>query len=299
MSRFCHSRIRTGRVVSWAAVLAALALSAALPSCLPSGPGSETSPEAGPADPAERPVSPDGPPSADPRPETAVFEYSYTSVRIPDPGSVRYRMEFRFHPDGTIRSAELREYRADSETLLATAESEPQGGGYRVSYRSLGRDASAYSYSLGRSDRGLVVKVGEEVTGFRYDTAERVFTIPWENGSETYAFEPDGSVRAERILSAKKEWSARLYRRDGDLRYQDYFSDGEVDRELLMKRSGPDAWAIDFTGSADSYYEGRLSGASLFPKGGAFPAAFYNLLIVMDFYMMEERFPFFCLSLLE
>ena len=239
------------------------------------------------------------PPASGAPPEAAVFEYRYTSVRIEDPGAVRYRAEFRFHPDGTIRRAELREIRTGTETLLASAVSEPFQGGYKVGYRSFGRDPGGYEYTLGWSGAGLSVTAGGEATGFRFDPTGRVFTIPWDRGAETYSPGPDGSVLGELVLSGSRQWSGRLFKDGGTLRFEDQYPDGSVDRECVLKPEDPNAWTVSCTGAADSFYEGTLAGARLFPRGGTFPASAYNLIIVTDLWMTEERFPFFCLSLLE
>ncbi|HSV55965.1 MAG TPA: hypothetical protein VLH39_02520, partial [Magnetospirillaceae bacterium] len=184
-------------------------------------------------------------------------------------------------------------------TLLASAATEPSGEGYRVSYRSYGENAAAYEYSMSFTEKGLVVTAGGVMTGFRYDPEAKVFSIPWENGLETHTKNPDGTVRSELVLDGRRAWSARLYRKDGILRFEDFDPDGTPDRVMELIPEGPDTWTVSFTGSADSYYDGRITGASLFPRGAAYPPAIYNLLVVMDFWISEERFPFFSLSLLD
>ncbi len=290
-----HDGIR----VTTARVGLILLLAVNLAACGRGAPGAERGAEAAPASPGAAGDPAAVPPVPATRPETAVFEYRYTSVRIEDPGAVRYRAEFRFHPDGTIRSAELREIRDGAETLRASAVSEPLQGGYKVAYRSFGGDPGGYDYTLGWSETGLSVTAGGEATGFRFDPAGRIFTIPWDKGAETYSPGPDGSVLGELVLSGERQWSGRLFNSGGSLRFEDRYPDGSEDRECVLKAEGPDAWSVSCTGSADSFYEGSLTGASLFPRGGVYPASAYNLIIVTDLWMTEERFPFFCLSLLE
>lgn len=296
---FRTTAARFGRIALLTAGLVA-GLAAGLAAC---GPGASERASAE----AKAPSGTSGAPAAAPStgagpaagPEAAVFEYRYTSVRIEDPGAVRYRAEFRFHPDGTIRRAELREIRSGTETPLASAVSEPLQGGYKVAYRSFGRDPGGYDYTLGWSETGLTVTAGGEATGFRFDPAGRIFTIPWDKGAETYSPGPDGSVLGELVLAGERQWGGRLFKSGGSLRFEDRYPDGSVDRECVLKAAGPDAWSVSCTGSADSFYEGSLTGASLFPRGGVYPASAYNLIIVTDLWMTEERFPFFCLSLLE
>jgi predicted small lipoprotein YifL len=276
-----------------------LLLAASLAACGRGTPGSVPEAEEARASPGTPGAPAVAPPASSTPPAAAIFEYRYTSVRIEDPGAVRYRAEFRFHPDGTIRSAELREIRAGAETPRASVVSEPFQGGYRVVFRSFGRDPGGYDYVLGWSETGLSVTAGGEATGFRFDPAGRVFTIPWDRGAETYSPGPDGSVLGELVLSGERQWSGRLFQSGGSLRFEDRYPDGSVDRECDMKPSGPGAWSVSCTGSADSFYEGTLTGTSLFPRGGVYPASAFNLILVTDLWMTEERFPFFCLSLLE
>ncbi len=276
-----------------------LLLAVSLAACGRGAPEPDRAPEAAQASPGAAGAPAAAPSASATPPESAIFEYRYTSARIGDPDSVRYRAEFRFHPDGTIRSAELREIRAGTETRLASAISEPRGGGYKVSFRDFGEDPRGYEYVLGWSESGLSVTAGGETTGFRFDPAGRVFTIPWDKGLETYSPGSDGSVLGELVLSGTRRWNGRLFKKEGTLRFEDYFSDGGVDRELVLAPAGPDAWSASCTGAADSYYEGTLAGASLFPRGGSYPGSAYNLVIVTDLWMGEERFPFFCLSLLD
>ena len=233
------------------------------------------------------------------KPEAAVFEYGYTSVRIENPEAVRYRTEFGFHPDGTIRRAELRELRSGAETRLALVESEPLQGGYKVNYQSFGESPKGYGYTLGWSESGLKVIADGETTGFMFDPTERVFRIPWDKGLETYSPGPDGSIQGELVLSGDRVWFGRYIKIDGTLKFEEIYPDGSVDREMILKPSGPDAWSVSCTGAADSFYEGKLTGLSLFPRGGKYPASAYNLIVITDLWMTEERYPFFALSLLE
>lgn len=279
--------------------LLAVSLAAGLAACGRGGPGPDREPAAAQAPSGTADARAAAPPVSANPPEAAVFEYRYTSVRIADPGAVAYRAEFRFHPDGTIRRAELREIRAGGETLRASAVAEPLEDGYRITYRTFGAAPGGYEYTLGWSGTGLKVTAGGEETGFRFDPAGRVFTIPWDKGRETYSPGPDGSVLGELVLAGERQWSGRLFKSGGDLRFEDRYPDGSVDRECILKAAGPDGWSVSCTGAADSFYEGTLTGASLFPRGGIFPASAYNLIIVTDLWMTEERFPFFCLSLLE
>ncbi len=271
-------------------------LAAGLAACGRVATGPDRAPGAapGPAE-ASGPIAPE-PPT---RPESSAFEYRYTSVRIADPGAVLYRAVFRFHPDGTLRAAELREIRGGAESLRASSVSEPVAGGYKVSYRSFGPDPVGYEYVLGWGGTGLTVTAGGEATGFRFDPADRVFTIPWDRGAETYAPGPAGSVLAELVLSGRREWNGRLFKSEGSLRFEDRYPDGSVDRECVLKPAGPETWTVSCTGAADSYFEGTLTGASLFPRGGTYPGSVFNLVILTDLWMTEERLPFFCLSLLE
>lgn len=279
--------------------LLSVSLAAGLAACGPADPEPDRAPPEAQAPSGTADARAAAPPVSANPPEAAVFEYRYTSVRIENPDAVRYRAEFRFHPDGTIRRAELREIRAGTETLRASAVSEPVPGGYRVTYRSFGEEPGGYEYTLGWSETGLKVIAGGEETGFRLDPAGRVFTIPWDRGAETYSPGPDGSVLGELVLSGERQWSGRLFESEGSLRFEDRYPDGSVDRECVLKAAGSDAWSVSCTGSADSFYEGTLTGSSLFPRGGTFPASAYNLIIVTDLWMTEERLPFFCLSLLE
>lgn len=293
--------LRIGLIVLLAAGLAACgretsvsggALAAARPPSgkAPEGAQAASGPASAPAGAVPAPVA---------KPESAVFEYRYTSVRIQDPEAVRYRAEFRFHPDGTIRLAELREIRAGAETPLARVESEPAQGGYKVAYKSFGTTPRGYDYVLGWSESGLTVTAGGEATGFRFDPAGRVFTIPWDKGAETYSPGPDGSVQGELVLAGKREWFGRYVKRDGTLKFEEIYPDGSVDREMTLKPSGSDSGSVSCSGAADSFYEGTLTGVSLFPRGGRYPASAYNLILITDLWMTEERYPFFALSLLE
>jgi|GEM_PF-3410870 len=303
-------RNRLFRSAAGTAVLAAAAvLALGLGACSRGAPGSDRSapPEAAGTAPegasdsgsATAGSGPAATSSPAPAPEAAVFEYRYTSVRIEDPRAVLYRAEFRFHPDGTLRSAELRELRGGTEARLASAVSEPFNGGYKVTFRSFGKDPGGYEYTLGWSGKGLTAIAGGETTGFRLDPADRVFTIPWDKGSETYSPGPAGSFLGELVLSGKRQWFGRYLRKDGTLKFEEIYPDGSVDREMILKPFGPDLWSVSCTGAADSFYEGKLSGVSLFPRGGNYPASAYNLILITDLWMTEERYPFFALSLLE
>lgn len=274
-------------------------LAVGLAACGRGAPGPDRAPAAAQASSGTAAVQTASRPASAAPPEAAVFEYRYTSVRIADPEAVLYRAVFRFHPDGTLRSAELREVRGGVESLRASSVSEPVPGGYKVAYRSFGPEPGGYEYELGWGGAGLTVTAGGEVTGFRFDPAGRVFTIPWDRGAETYAPGPEGGVQAELVLSGERQWNGRLFKNEGALRFEDRYSDGSVDRECVLKPSGPDTWTVSCTGAADSYYEGSLTGASLFPRGGMYPGSVYNLVILTDLWMTEERLPFFCLSLLE